>query len=80
MKFIKPLLKYITTIDFGRTLTFQDFNEIKNKINKIQKKYIVIINIFNKKNYIIRYIILFLFICIKTLFKQSRYNTIFNHF
>lgn len=41
MKFIKPLLKYITTIDFGRTLTFQDFNEIKNKIHCNYKSYLI---------------------------------------
>jgi SAM-dependent methyltransferase len=32
MKKIKPLLKYITTVDFGRTLTCNDFQTIQKKL------------------------------------------------
>lgn len=32
-KFLKPKLKYFTTIDFGRTLTKDNFEELKNNTN-----------------------------------------------
>jgi hypothetical protein len=68
MKKIKPLLKYITTVDFGRTLTLNDFKYIQNKL---QCDMIII----KKKSMTIYDILSFFYLSIFKLFLNNQYIT-----